>query len=74
MPSFNAASELAELKHLKKTVRKRVYRTSRLDKFHGELISLRREGASATDLQRWLRQQRIRVSLTTVTRWLAKHG
>lgn len=74
MSSIDATREITQLKALKKTIRKRVYRTSRLDKFHGELISLRRAGASAADLQRWLRKQRTNVHLTTVTRWLAKHG
>lgn len=74
MAAFDAATEVAQLKAHKKVIRKRVYRRSRLDKFHGELIALRDHGASATDLQRWLKQKHINVSLTTVTRWLAKRG
>ncbi len=73
MNNFDAVNEVAQLKSHKRRIRKRVYRRSKLDTYRGELIALHREGASATDLQRWLQQQRIRVTLTTVTRWLAKH-
>lgn len=74
MNTFDAAKEVAQLKAHKKVIRKRVYRRSRLDKFHGELVALRNNGASATDLQRWLKQKNIHVTLTTVTRWLSKRG
>ncbi len=70
---FDAVAEVEALKAHKQRIRKRVYRRSQLDRYRGELLALRKEGASATDLQRWLRQQRIRVTLTTVTRWLEKH-
>lgn len=74
MPAFDAAKEVAQLKAHKKVIRKRVYRRSRLDQFHDELMALRNNGASATDLQRWLKQKNINVTLTTVTRWLSKRG
>jgi len=73
MDNFDAVAELSQLKAHKRQIRKRVYRRSTLDQYRGELIALRLEGASATDLQRWLRQHRIVVTLTTVTRWLNKH-
>jgi len=73
MDNLKAIDKVDQLKAHNRRIRKRVYRRSKLDKFRGELITLRREGASATDLQRWLKQQRIRVTLTTVTRWLEKH-
>jgi len=73
MDNLNAIDKVDQLKAHKRRIRKRVYRRSQLDKFRGELITLRREGATATELQRWLQQQRIRVALTTVTRWLEKH-
>ncbi|EID5629741.1 hypothetical protein ABV825_005128, partial [Escherichia coli] len=53
---------------------KKTYRKSRLDRYTGELLQLYRAGASAAELQRWLREKRIRVVLSTVTRWLAKNG
>ena len=74
MDEFDASVELERLRSHKKKIRKRVYRRSRLDQYRGELMALRDKGATATDLQRWLRAQRIKVCLTTVTRWLDKHG
>ncbi|WP_323107207.1 hypothetical protein [Klebsiella quasipneumoniae] len=50
------------------------YRPSRLDRYTGELLSLYQAGASAAELQRWLRARRIKVVLSTVTRWLEKNG
>ncbi|EAN7946107.1 hypothetical protein EOG18_23725 [Salmonella enterica] len=74
MPSFDAGSELAVLREQTRTIRKTRYRKSRLDRYTGELLLLSREGASAAELQRWLREKRIRVVLSTVTRWLEKNG
>lgn len=31
-------------------------------------------GASVAELQRWLRERRIKVAHSTVARWLARHG
>ncbi|TYO92318.1 hypothetical protein [Xenorhabdus doucetiae] len=74
MPQFNAGKELAALREQTRIIRKRRYRKSRLDRHAGELLQLYREGASAAELQRWLRAKRIRVVLSTVTRWLARNG
>ncbi|ECJ7923801.1 hypothetical protein HCV13_004749 [Salmonella enterica] len=74
MSPFDACRELATLREQTRTIRKTRYRKSRLDRHSGELLQLHREGASAAELQRWLREKRIRVVLSTVTRWLAKNG
>lgn len=74
MPPFDPGRELAALREQTRTIRKSRYRKSRLDRHTGELLQLHREGASAAELQRWLREKRIRVVLSTVTRWLAKNG
>ncbi|CDL80430.1 hypothetical protein [Xenorhabdus cabanillasii] len=74
MPQFDAGKELAALREQTRIIRKRRYRKSRLDRHAGELLQLYREGASAAELQRWLRVKRIRVVLSTVTRWLARNG
>lgn len=74
MPPFDVCRELERLREQTKTIRKKRYRKSRLDRHTGELLQLYREGASAAELQRWLREKRIRVVLTTVTRWLTKNG
>ena len=46
---------------------------SRLDRYRVEILALKHHGASAAEIQRWLRQKRICVVLTTVTRWLEKN-
>ncbi|MDP1166082.1 hypothetical protein, partial [Klebsiella pneumoniae] len=54
-------------------IRQGRYRPSRLDRYTGELLSLNQAGASAAELQRWLRARRIKVVWSTVTRWLEKN-
>lgn len=71
---FDPQAELATLRAQTKTIRKRRYSRSRLDKYAGELLTLHRDGASIAELQRWLRVRRIKVVHSTVARWLAKHG
>ena len=66
---FDTAAELAALQ-----AQTRRIRPSRLDRYTGELLSLYQAGASAAELQRWLRARRIKVVLSTVTRWLEKNG
>lgn len=46
---------------------------SRLDRYKGDLILLKRQGATIAELQRWLREHRIKVVHSTVARWLQKH-
>ena len=46
---------------------------SRLNKYKGDLILLKRQGATIAELQRWLREHRIKVVHSTVARWLQKH-
>lgn len=73
--AFSASSVLEEIRALK-AQRRKVGRLSksRLDKFAYEIHSLRTEGAKPSEIQLWLRTScRTKVSLSTVTRWLAKH-
>ena len=77
MSDFDVHRELNTLKAQTQAIRKRPYvaRKSRLDPYHYELLSLYRAGASASELQRWLRaKKRIKVVHSTVLRWLQKHG
>lgn len=70
---FNAAVELTALKEQRKTMRQKVYRKSRLTRYRAELVALKNAGASLNDIALWLRQKkRIKVSHTTVMRFLAK--
>ncbi len=54
--------------------RKKPYRTSRLDKYTGELLRLHEAGARPAELRRWLLEQKIRVNHSTVARWLKRKG
>ena len=72
--SFDAKAEAERLKSHTKIIRKPRFSRSRLDRYAGELLELRKNGVSVAELQRWLRAKRIKVNWTTVKRWLDKHG
>ncbi len=73
MHSLNAQEELARIRHHKALSRRKSYRVSRLTRFRAELVELRRAGASYPELATWLRRQkRVKVSHTTVMRYLKK--
>lgn len=69
-----AAQTLKRLREQARMARKQVYTGSRLDRYTAELLALRAAGGRVVDLQRWLREQRIQVAHSTVSRWLHKHG
>ncbi len=70
---FNAAVELTEIHNQRKMMRQQTYRKSRLTRHRAELVALKKAGASLHDIALWLRQKkRIKVSHTTVMRFLAK--
>ena len=73
---FDPVAEVAKLKAQTKAIRKRNYsqRKSALDNYHGEIIQLLRNGSTATEVHRWLRELEVTISLSTVTRWIKKHG
>ncbi len=72
---FDVQTELENLKKQTKQIRKRSYRErrSRLDKFTYEILQLHKNGASGAEIQRFLCAKRIKVSHSTVQRWLAKY-
>lgn len=73
---FDPVAEVARLKTQTKAIRKRNYsqRKSALDNYHGEIIILLAHGATATEVHRWLRGLEVKISLSTVTRWIKNHG
>ena len=71
---FDAAAALAQLREDAAVRRKASYHPSRLDRYAYELLKLLEAGARPVELQRWLRQQRCKVALSTVTRWISRHG
>lgn len=74
MSNFSALNEVKKLKNQTKTIRRKRYGKSRLDRYKKQLITLRDNGASIAELQRWLRAKRIKVEWSTVSRWLNKNG
>lgn len=76
MANFDTQSELLALKAQTKSLRKRSYkrRKSRLDKYKFELLELHQAGATGAELQRYLRSKRIKLTHSTVQRWLANNG
>ena len=76
MGNFDVNTELSALRKQTIAIRKRCYsqRKSRLDKFKYELLSLHQSGATIAELQRFLRNNRIKVVHSTVYRWIEKHG
>lgn len=72
--SFNADAEAARLRAKSAARRKTTYKKSRLDIFAGELMQLRAAGASIAEMQRWLREHRVKVEHSTVARWIKRNG
>jgi dTDP-4-amino-4,6-dideoxygalactose transaminase len=75
MTKFDPDAEVARLKE--RTQRRRRigrYYKSRLDKYRSEILAIRNHGASHTEIQMWLRERRIKVARSTVSRWLTKNG
>lgn len=67
---FNAKKELAAVRLLRGMARRSRYHKSALEKLRAELVALRRAGASLKDLTIWLRGRRLKVSISTVSRYL----
>lgn len=71
---MDAAAEVERLAKLIKTKRKKPYEVSKLDKFKHEILRLKAEGATLEILQLWLKEQRIKADLSTISRWLKKQN
>lgn len=71
---MDTKSEIERLAALVKMRRKKNYESSKLDKFKHEILRLKSEGATLEMLQLWLREKRIKADVSTISRWLKKHG
>jgi transposase-like protein len=71
---FDVEKEKRKLVNQTKIIRKKRYYKSRLDLHKGELVKLHNSGLKISELQRWLKEKRIKVSWSTVNRWVKKHG
>jgi len=74
MPDFDPIADITALKARTKTLRKKRYSRSSLDKFKGELITKFNSGATGAQLHYWLSTKRVKVNPSTVNRWLIKNG
>ena len=64
--------ELIKLQEQTKLIRKRNRPKSRLDKRKNELFRLHKAGASIAELQRYLKSKKIKVTYSTVYRFMHK--
>jgi hypothetical protein len=68
----------AEVERLATLVKKRRHKNtffpSKLDKFKHGILRLKLEGATLEMLQLWLKEQRIKADISTISRWLKKNG
>jgi hypothetical protein len=72
---MDAAAEVERLASLVKTRRhKNTFFPSKLDKFKHGILRLKAEGATLEMLQLWLKEQRIKADISTISRWLKKNG
>ena len=68
---FDVSKEVECLKIQTKAIRKRNYykSKSKLDPYHGEIISLMKSGATNAEIHRWLFCLKVEVAFSTITRW-----
>ena len=71
-PTFDAATEAARLREQTRARRHHRLAVSRLDRYTHELLALHDAGSTTAELQRWLRDRRVRVHHSTVARWLRR--
>ena len=72
-PLFDATAEAARLREQTRMRRRSRHVISRLDRYTLELLALHDAGSTTAELQRWLRDRRVRVHHSTVARWLRRH-
>ncbi len=74
-PQFNAKTALMETRKVKRIAVRKRYRSSKLDRYEDELNALHSEGASLAEIKLWLsRTHHLKISRSTIFRWLNKHG
>lgn len=71
---MDTKSEIERLAGLVKAKRKKIYEASKIDKYKHQILSLKSEGATLEMLKLWLSEKRIKADVSTISRWLKKHG
>lgn len=71
--TFDAQAEVKRIRSLRAEARRRLFRTSRLDRYRAELVAMRMAGASYADLAVWLRiTHRCKINRSSIDRYLKK--
>ena len=71
--TFDAQTEVEQIRLRRAEARRKLYRKSRLDKYRAELVAMKQAGASGADLAEWLRvNRRLKVHRSSVDRCLKK--
>lgn len=73
MTSFNAKSEVQRLAAITELRKKKRYSRSKLDKYKFEILALRNEAATLQEIQIWLKEKKVSVQISTISRWLKHH-
>ncbi len=71
---MDTKSEIERLAGLVKAKRKKIYEASKIDKYKHQILRLKSEGATLEMLKLWLSEKRIKADISTISRWLKKHG
>jgi DNA-binding CsgD family transcriptional regulator len=69
---MNAKKEVERLRAQVKLARQKRYYKSRLDPYAHEIQALRAAGATYREIQLWLREHRVKVHRTSISRFLSK--
>lgn len=70
--TFDAAAEAARLREQTRARRRTRHAVSRLDRYASNSWALHDAGTTTAELQRWLRDRRVRVHHSTIARWLRR--
>ena len=71
--TFDAQTEVEQIRLRRAEARRKLYRKSRLDKYRAELVAMKQAGASCADLAEWLRvNHRMKVHRSSIDRFLKK--
>lgn len=69
---FDAETELAKVRSAIQLKKKKRFRSSRLDKFRGEILGLQRAGASLVEISEFLTSRGVPAVPSTVSRYLKR--
>jgi len=67
------SDELSRIRAARAARKPKRFSKSRLDKYNTQILKLKKEGASLSDIQFWLREKKVVVAVSTISRWLKKN-